>query len=625
MSGLLGMLREELAPRPGRLASCLRISAITTIGAVLVMLYRVPEANVILYIILFINGEDATSTLVTGVVAGISGTLALGLTLVCFAFDIGELALRLPLMALLTFVGLFCTRTMTIGPAAFLATYVLVFAHTLVDRVPSLEALTHLILWLWITVMLPVTLTVLANLVAGEKPAATARRTVLQVLGELEEGLRDPSRSLEKAYARTAAAVESRHRADLLDRDLRGLTAIDLRLFETLGEQLALRSILPEATPPALRDVLARACASLRTAFEQNIEPDLLVWPEHDGVVVGALIVGFDRLRAGLVERRHPSPAERAAPEKKALFVPGAFAEPTHLQFAIKGTIAVMAAYTIYNGLAWPGINTAVTTCFFVTLATLGETLHKLTLRIVGALLGGGLAGVCIAFVQPHMVDIGDLAIFVAVASFGIAWLATTSARLSYAGLQVSFAFYLGFFQGFGPPSGSHFLADTSEFTVLRDRVVGILLGNVLVTIVFSVLWPTSAAKEGRKALGKALAALGKIAGEEHATNDGLAVLKSLVQARHFLTLAAFENRVVDGPPVPFATLRNAIERLAGAVFAMRSGPRDEAVERWFHESANHVTSGLAAGLPPLASAGVELASTIPIHTEIEAVRALPL
>jgi multidrug resistance protein MdtO len=251
-----------------------------------------------------------------------------------------------------------------------------------------------------------------------------------------------------------------------------------------------------------------------------------------------------------------------------------------------------------------------------VALATLGETLHKLTLRIVGALIGGALAGACFVFVQPVLIDVGDLAIVVAIVAFACAWIASSSERLSYAGVQIAFAFYLGFFQGFGPPSGQRFVAGASEFTVLRDRLVGILLGNLIVTCVFSVLWPTSAVTEGRRAVARALASLGSAAGGA----GSVAVLKSVVEARHFLGLAVFERRAHDDVPVAFATLRSALERLAGAVFVLQSGPRDEAVERWFAESAAHVASG--AGLPALAPGAPPSETSAAIRDEIEVLRA---
>ena len=96
----------------------------------------------------------------------------------------------------------------------------------------------------------------------------------------------------------------------------------------------------------------------------------------------------------------------------------------------------MMCAYFIYTGLALPEIATAVTTCFFVSLGSLGESIQKLTLRIAGALVGGVAAGLCIAFVRPSMTDIGQLVLLVGVATGICAWVSASSVRLSYAGLH---------------------------------------------------------------------------------------------------------------------------------------------------------------------------------------------
>jgi multidrug resistance protein MdtO len=111
-------------------------------------------------------------------------------------------------------------------------------------------------------------------------------------------------------------------------------------------------------------------------------------------------------------------------------------------------------------------------------------TIYKATLRIVGCLIGGTFALISILFLIPQLESIASLVILVACVSAIGAWVATGSERISYAGLQIAFAFFLSMFQGYAPET---------DLDKIRDRVVGIILGIVVTGFVFQYVWPERA------------------------------------------------------------------------------------------------------------------------------------
>ena len=127
------------------------------------------------------------------------------------------------------------------------------------------------------------------------------------------------------------------------------------------------------------------------------------------------------------------APAHQPAGRKpRQLFVPDALSNPAHWQFALKTTLAIMIVYSVYTMLDWPGLLTSIVTVFFVALGSVGETVHKLMLRLSGAIVGGLLAGLSIVFLIPHFTDIGQLCALTAVVALFAGWVATSSERLSY-------------------------------------------------------------------------------------------------------------------------------------------------------------------------------------------------
>jgi multidrug resistance protein MdtO len=584
------------------------------------------------YIIFLCSQEEAAGTLLTGVVAVLAVTLAVALSLLFYTLDASEPALRLPLMAVSAFAGIFLMRTIKLGPVAFLASFVLVLSQTLIDGIPSLEALTRLVLWLWVVATIPIALTILVNLLIGENPARLARCTARRLLGDLATALRSGDAApLQRQQAEAIGLVELRHRAGMLDPNLRGRTAIDTALIETLVELLTLYRVLPAGTPVEARLPLAEACEQCSAALERDDAPVMTQHRPSDAVlrvlspearpVIVAMAEAVARLSDGIARRRTATDRPAAA-SAKSLFAPDAFSNPEHARFALKTTIAIMAVYIIYSGVDWQGIRTSVTTCFFVALGSLGETMHKLTLRIAGALIGGLAAGLCIVYVLPEMEDIGQLCLLIFAVSAVSAWVATSSDRLSYAGMQMAFAFFLGVLHDYTPFTDFPYAAD---LTVLRDRVAGILLGNLLMSLVFSVVWPVSAADRARSSVAAALRTLGQLLTGDARSRTGprLTVARALAEARRFVAIAAFELSMLPARAWPErgeGVSIDALDRLAGATFAVAGQekptpdrdkavrPQDEAVSAWFVTCADRLSTGEVAVAPPDEFPGLALA-----------------
>jgi uncharacterized membrane protein YccC len=231
-------------------------------------------------------------------------------------------------------------------------------------------------------------------------------------------------------------------------------------------------------------------------------------------------------------------------PKPKRFFVSDAFTNPAHVHFALKVTLAAMFCYIFYMAIDWSGIHTALITCTFIALESTGATLHKGLLRIGGCVIGGALALLTIVFLMPHMVTIASLVVVVACASAIAGWVATGSEMISYAGLQIAFAFFYSVFQGYAP--------DT-DLDNVRNRIVGILFGLIVTGLVFAYIWPEHTIDRFRDALRAALRQLAKllelprpdVSIEKTETEADALVAetsKSFEQARRYADLTVFES-----------------------------------------------------------------------------------
>jgi len=271
-------------------------------------------------------------------------------------------------------------------------------------------------------------------------------------------------------------------------------------------------------------------------------------------------------------------------PKAKNLFVSDAFTNPAHVHFALKVTLAAMFCYIFYSAIDWSGIHTALITCTFIALESTGATFHKGVLRIVGCVIGGALALLTIIILMPHMDTIASLVVVVACASVIAGWVATGNEMISYAGLQIAFAFFYSVFQGYAP--------DT-DLDNVRNRVVGILFGLIVTGLVFRYIWPERTIDRLRDALRAALRQLARLleiprpessieTAKSEAHNLIAETSKSFEQARRYADLTVFEfEESPNGERTSLGNLESTLSRTENVFAAASSLVGDEALATW--------------------------------------------
>src|SRR5215472_3794527 len=204
--GLVALLRRELRPTPGRFGDSVRIVVVVLAVVAISETFRIPEIAVSAYIVLFLSGREAASTMRTALAAGIAVVVAIFTTIAVFMLSLSEPALRIPLMAVMTFAAMFLSRASPLGPVFFVAGFVIAYGLTLGDEVlglalqpatagnapqaelpeiffvPPEEALLRFLLWFSLAVALPILLVIIANLLTGRDPALLLRRALAERL-----------------------------------------------------------------------------------------------------------------------------------------------------------------------------------------------------------------------------------------------------------------------------------------------------------------------------------------------------------------------------------------------------------------------------------------------------------
>ncbi|MFZ7208475.1 FUSC family protein, partial [Bordetella avium] len=538
-SGFLRLARHDLIdPFPGRFAQAWRIALTCALTTMMAAVYGIPEAALSCYLIFFVMKPDAAEGVILAVALTILVAVVVLVLFMLTRWTIDVPALRILAIAVTSIGLLYLGSASKLGELGGIIALVLAFVLTLLDMVPFGEAATRAILYAWLMATMPMACVLAVNLTLGRKPLALLRHT-------LDVRLR--------ACADLAAQDTPQHRARLLELVGDGQEASIKRLGMTrllaLGRRNELRrvaralqesyriatalQVLPPDTPQAQRDELATQMRQAAEALARGQAAPAPA-PAASGLNETARHIHAALRELSGTPDHYPTPAP-GQPFMRA----DARRNPEHLRYAIKTTAAAILCYLIYTAAQWQGIHTAMITCYVAALGSVAETTHKLVLRITGCLIGAALGIGSIVFLMPHMTSVGAIMVLVFIGTLLSAWVAVGSERISYAGVQIALAFLLTVLQGFGP---------TFDMDTARDRVVGVLLGNFVLYVMFTQFWPVGVLHKVWDSLQQSLSYLSRVAapGNTAEARDlrlayASKVADSLAQTRQALGVAHFE------------------------------------------------------------------------------------
>ncbi|EJM51668.1 FUSC family protein [Pseudomonas sp. GM48] len=500
-------LDVQLSPFPGRGNALLRNVLACALVIILSMSLEVPLLALSLIIVFFVSQSNLMLTRMVGILFMVSATIAVGIAILLLKFTYGYPLLRILCASVVFLISMFAMRATRLGPLFFVVAIVTIYVQSLVDLNTQPELLLRACLWVWMAVVYPILVTLLVNtLLLPKEPQRQLRETMRRQLAQVEirlaalgEGHPDTTRIGAVEVQQGLLSLHKLLKYASMRGSVKGSREIDQLALITCVSRLyaAAAALVSKGNDTEALAALRQDCAALAAAIDNDtlLQPRVL----HSGalqrlLVPPALEEMRDALRA-LAVTDHATPSS-APTTKEPLLVRDAFSNPNYLLFAFKTWLATLICYVFYTGVDWPGIHTVMLTCVIVALPSLGASTQKGLLRIGGCLVGSALTLLCIVFVVPHIETlVGLLAMSLPVIALG-AWVAAGSERISYAGLQIMFCFALALLEQFGP---------SIDLTEIRDRLVGILLGVLVSTLVHGVLWPESEGDGLRRRLAEVL------------------------------------------------------------------------------------------------------------------------
>ena len=523
MQAIWTFFREELKPSPSRYALLFRLMASVIIALWIDLAFGLRDIGIGLYIPFFLLQGSVKKNAMT--LAMLVGTCVLCVLYMLFVMDVlsGSPAVRFVAQTLITFVGVFFIQASKLSqPWLVLALFGANFVRSW-DSTRTADYIVHENLSFVLTIVIGASSTVLVQyLVTLKKPLHQLQDSLAApleaVIATLEahtdrHSPKNGQKQLQKlslkggtaAKALLADAEKGNDRVKLVHSRLSGA----IETLVVLVDQTLYFSLCGGKDTPAMdEDVLRTIQAQLRdlqTVIQNACAPADFSYPPYEQMSEPvAALAGTVQTLAAVLRGDRVLPEAKAAAKSKGggMLKPGALKNPDNLVTAFKTTLASTLCYGIYTGIDWPQLSASVTTCIITTEDSVGMDRQKQVLRLIGDTLAGICAIFAICFVLPHLKSIAGLTAVVAVMTFLGGYVYLGSYKLSYAGRQLSYCFFLATLTGTTTPS---------TLNEARNRVVAVVLGVSMMWLISDQIRPVRASNKMREAVMAAVGALEKI------------------------------------------------------------------------------------------------------------------
>jgi multidrug resistance protein MdtO len=490
-----------LAPQPGRFELASRLALICALTVLVAEIYQTPEPALTAYVAFFLNRDSRTMSLILDFLFVALITLVIGFIVLVAMVVINDPMWRVISMATISVGVLFLASASKLQPVASVIALIVGYGLDELGTIQIGEQGTRELLYVWLFVGIPAGVSIVVNFLLAPSPRRLAEGAIALRLDLSAAMLQMPYERIRREFRESLreGVVEIQEWLGLADREKTSPPGDIAALQQAADSTVTIVSAIdvidrkPEAwlTTP-LREYLARTFHEMAAIFKSGGYPIGIAWQAPDidrpltPLEADVLAAIKDAITRFIEPPNSIARIDEKPKESSGFFRADAFSNPDHVHYALKTTAAAMFCYLLYSLLDWPGIHTCFITVYIVSLGTTAETVEKFTLRILGTLVGAAAGYGAIVFLIPSLTTIADLMALVFLGALAAGYVAAGSERISYAGFQMAFAFFLCVVQGPAP---------AFDLVTARDRVIGILIGNLAVYLVFTNFWPISVGK----------------------------------------------------------------------------------------------------------------------------------